>query len=91
MQLQILSAGRAPVDAGLLWHVADGAPDRAAFPDRVVPRDRRDSGVRLGQRDQDADSRRLAGAVRAEQPEDLAFGNGERRAVERLHVAVPLP
>ncbi len=40
--------------------------------------------------DQHAHGRRLAGAVRAEQREHLAFAHGEGHAVERLHLAVVL-
>jgi hypothetical protein len=42
--------------------------------------------VRLRQRDEDPDGRRLAGAVRAEQPVDLAFADGEADPVERADI-----
>ena len=80
-----------PVDAGVLRHVADRAPhgvrlacERRGRRPSAAP----SSGVR--QRHEHAHGRRLAGAVRAEQPEDLAFADGERDAVERLHLAVAL-
>jgi len=48
------------------------------------------SCVRLEQGRQDADERRLAGAVRAEQAEDLARLDGEVDAAECLVLAVAL-
>src|SRR4051812_42298527 len=60
------------------------------MPDDVVAGDQRMPGVRLRQRRQHADGRRLAGAVRSEQTEHLAVADGERDAVERLDLAVAL-
>ena len=63
---------------------------RFGWRDDVLAGDERAPGVRLRQRREHADGRRLAGAVRAEQAEDLALAHGERDAVERLHVLVAL-
>ena len=92
LEHQVLAAGAELVDARVLRHVADRAADgvrlararRGRRPTRCPA-----SGVR--QRDEDAHGRRLAGAVRPEQPEDLALAHRERDAVERLHLAVALP
>jgi hypothetical protein len=66
MQLQVLAGRAAPVDAGLLRHVADRAAHRARVANCVVPSDRRRPGIRLRQRYENADRRRFAGAVRSE-------------------------
>jgi len=53
--------------------------------DDVNPGDARPTLVRLGQRGEDLDRRRLAGAVRSQQPEHGPGLDAERQAVERLH------
>ena len=55
--------------------------------DDVEAVDQRRAGGRRQQRDQHADQRRLAGAVRAEQAEDLPFLDGEADAVDGGEVA----
>ena len=55
--------------------------------DDIVAEDPRRAAIGAGQPGQDRDQRRLAGAVRAEQAEELAFGDVERDVVERTHVA----
>ena len=56
--------------------------------DDVEAGDRRASRVRLEQRGEDPDRRRLAGAVRPEQTEDGALGDLEVDAVERADLAL---
>ena len=90
LEHQVLPAGRPPVDPGLLRDVADHAADRARLADDVVAGDLCVALVRSRERDEHAYGRRLAGAVRPEQAEDLALADCERHAVERLHVAVAL-
>jgi hypothetical protein len=46
------------------------------------------AGVRLAESDQAFERRRLAGAVRAEQAEDLALPDLEAHAPDRFRVAV---
>ena len=53
----------------------------------VVPVDQRGAGVGSQQRREDADERRLAGAVRAEQALDRPLGNVEVDAGERTRLA----
>ena len=75
------------VQPPLLWHVAE--PEPSAVADRLpVPRDRPAVGG------EDAHHRphrrRLAGAVAADEADDLALSDGERDTVERDQFAEPL-
>jgi hypothetical protein len=56
-----------------------------------VARDLGAAFVGPGEGDEDPGRRRLACAVRPEEPEDLTLAHAERDAVERLHGAIPLP
>ena len=60
---------------------------RERFTRDVEARDARASGARHDRRRQHADRRRLAGAVGAEQAEDLARGDGEVDALHGLDAA----
>ena len=91
LQHEVLAPGRLPVDARVLRDVADRAADTVRMPHDVFARDERAARVGLRQRRKRANGRRLAGAVRPEQAENLALAHGERDAVERLHVLVALP
>ena len=62
----------------------------SACVDDVEAVDERRARGRRQQRRQHADERRLAGAVRAEQAEDLALFDGEADAVDGGEVAEPL-
>ena len=64
--------------------VADPLAHLARVLDDVEAEDARRSRSRDQQRDQHLDRGRLAGAVRAEQPEQLAFRNLERDAAHRF-------
>src|SRR6185312_11785900 len=90
LQHQVLAAGAVLVDARVLWHVADRAPDRARLTADVVAGDLGAAGVHPAERREDPDRRRLARTVWSEQPEDLALAHRERDPVERLDALVPL-
>ncbi len=79
---EVLAPGRVAVDARCLRDVADRPPHRAGLGADVVSRDGRPTGIALRQGREDAHGRRLAGAVRPEQAEDLALGDGEPDPVE---------
>ena len=64
--------------------VADPLPHLARVVDDVEAEHARLPARREEQRDQHLDRRRLAGAVRAEQAEQLALLDGERDAAHRL-------
>ena len=90
LEHQVLAAGAVLVDARVLRHVADRAAHGVRLTTDVVAGDRGRALVRVRERDEHAHGRRLAGTVRAEQPEDLAFAHVERDAVECLDLAVAL-
>ena len=71
-ELEVLAHGDALVDAGVIGHVADDLAHRLRIDGDVEPVDLDAAGHRLEQRRHDADRRRLAGAVRADEAEDLA-------------------
>jgi hypothetical protein len=84
LEHEVLAAGRLTVDARLLRHVPDGAPDDGGLADDVVPGHLRVAGVGPRERREHAHGGRLSCAVRAEEAEDLALAHGEANAVERL-------
>src|SRR4029077_14187169 len=65
----------------------DRLTDSEALRDDVVPGDERPPRARPQQRREHANRRRLAGAVRTEQSEDLSFLDLERDSALRLHLA----
>src|SRR5690606_18159492 len=81
-----LASGEARPQADVAGHVRE-PPVQV---DRVVPRvaaeEPRAARVGAQEAEQDADRRGLAGAVRSEEPGDLARADGEVEPVERLHV-----
>ena len=90
-QHEILATGQVLVDRRVLPREADHRAQLLRFGDDVVARDRRASRIGLEQRRQDPDRRRLARAVRPEQSEHAALGDGEIQAVERPHLLLPRP
>src|SRR6202035_2502576 len=84
LQEQVLAAGRAAVDSRFLRHVADRTANGIRVAYDVVTGDDGRSFVGSRQRYEHAHGCRLAGAVRAEEPEDLALAHRERDAVESL-------
>ena len=75
------------VDGGILQCDADRATHHRCLRDHVVPRDPRPPAGRLQQRRQHAHCRRLAGAVRTEEPEDLTLADCEVNALDGSHLA----
>ena len=89
-ELEVLLRRRALVDVGRLGDEVDLAADGLELARDLVAEDPRVAARRLRSAREDADHRRLAGAVVAEQPEDLARARAEAHAVERADVAVVL-
>ena len=75
----------------LLQHDADALPELAAGALRIVAEHRHLARVARAVALEDLDGRRLPGAVRAEQPEDLALLDLEVDALDRCERAVRLP
>jgi len=88
--LEVLEAGQVLVDGRVLAREADVRAQPRGFADDVEPRDAGRARVGPEQRREDADARRLAGAVRAEKPEDASGLDAQVDVAERLDVAVPL-
>ena len=79
---QVLAPGQVLVDRRVLAGQADDLAELVGLLDDVEAGDGRSSGVRLEQRRQDPDRRRLARAVGSEQTEDGALGDLEIEPVE---------
>ena len=84
---QVLFDAQLEVARHRLRDDADRAAHAVGLLDDVEAVDERGARGRRQQRRQHADQRRLAGAVRAEQAEDLAFLDGEADAVDGGEVA----
>ena len=87
VEVEVLVHGEVVVERELLAHVADALADLLALGRHVEPEHRRAARRRREQAAEDADQRRLAGAVRAEQAVDAARVHLEVHAVERGEVA----
>ena len=87
LQAQVLTAGRLPVDAGLLGDDADRAADGVGLVDDVVGGDRGCALIGPRERGEDLDRGGLARAVGPEQPEHRAGLHREVEPVERTDVA----
>jgi hypothetical protein len=87
---QVREPGELVVDAGVLTGQRDAPPDLVRPARHVEPGHRRAPAVGPHERGQDADHRRLAGPVGAQQPEHPPAGRGQRDAVERGRAAEPL-
>jgi len=85
-----LAHGEERVEDQLLRHHAERAPRGTVVGDDVVAHHPDRTGARPVQPGDDRDQRGLAGAVRAEQPEELALGDLERDAAQGLEVTVAL-
>jgi hypothetical protein len=79
---QVLLPGQHVVDGGVLAGQADRPADAARVGQQVAAGHGGGAAVRAQQRGQDADQRGLARAVRPEQGEDLARGDGEVHPVK---------
>ena len=87
---QVLAPGHAVVEADAVRQVADAALHLERVPGRIEADDAGPARRRLGQAEEHQDGRRLAGAVLAEQPEDLAGVDLEVEVVDGDEVAVAL-
>ena len=83
---QVLEAGEVLVDRGVLTGEPDLGPELDSVPNDIEARDRRSARVGLQQCGEDADHRRLPGAVRAEQTEHGAPLDVEVDARESVHI-----
>src|SRR5207253_207363 len=88
--LEVLEAGQVLVDGGVLAGEPDSLAHLWGVAHHVEARDARGAVFGQQQGRQDANGRRLAGAVRAEQPEDTARLDAEIDAAKRVDVAVAL-
>jgi hypothetical protein len=90
LQEEVLASRGLPVDAGVLGDVADRLADALRMGHDVLACDEGSPGIRTGQGREHANGCRLAGAVRSQEAEDLAFSDRERDAVQRLHSPISL-
>src|SRR5581483_3219402 len=82
-ELEVLGHREAEIEPGAFRHHGDSLPDlRAAARVERDARDARGAGRRRDQRGEHAHGRRLAGAVRPEEPEDLTGLDAERDVVD---------
>ena len=88
VQAHHLVGPQPPGEAEELGQVAERPPGVARA--RRRPEHRRPPAARADEAAADLDERRLAGAVRAEQPDQLALAHLKAHAVERADPAVPL-
>ena len=91
---QLVAAALGVTGGVALADVADAAPDLAALAHHVVAGDLRGPRRRLDQRGQHPERRRLAGAVGAEEGDELAVADLEVEAadgLDRLLVAGEVP
>ena len=79
---QIVGGGEVVVEADLVRQIADAALDRERLAHRIVAEHARLAVRDLAQAEQHQDGRGLAGAVRPEQPENLAARDRERDAFD---------
>ena len=87
-QLQRLARGDLVLESGRLQHDADSLLHLARSPRGVYAGDLNLALVRDAQADDAFEQRGLAGAVRPEQAEDLAFADVQRDAADGLYVTV---
>ncbi len=87
LEVEELPARLAVVESGVLEGDADLEADELGMAGHVVAGDESPAPRRAQQGAEHADERRLAGAVRAEEPVDLARGDGEVDAVDGPVVA----
>jgi hypothetical protein len=90
VEANVLLAGQVPVEARALEDDPDPAADRARLADDVEPVDARHPRGRREGGGQDGDRRRLPGAVRTEEREELAGAHVEADAVHRVAVGLPV-
>src|SRR5262245_13613834 len=86
-EVEVLENGEVLVEREPLRNVSDAPADLFAVRHHVQAVDPGASLRRREETAEDPDERRLAGAVRTEEPVDLAARNAERDAVEGPHLA----
>jgi hypothetical protein len=89
-ELEVLRSGEEIVDSRELAGHTDQAADFVGLLRQVVAADAHLAAIAGDQRGQDVHHRGLAGAVRAEQREDRAFGDAKIDAVEHHLLSVRL-
>ena len=90
VELQVLVAGQRVIGAGILEHDPDGIPNLTRLPHQVEtvhPGGAAGGAEKRGEHEQRG---RLAGAVRAQKTEELAFRNFEREIVHGGQIAESL-
>jgi hypothetical protein len=90
MDVQVLAAGEVPMEPRFLDDRADARKRRGALARHLATEHAHAAGGRLGEAEQQADQRRLACAVRAEETEGDTARDGEIDAVQRRTRAEPL-
>ena len=90
VQAEVLLGGEVAVERRVLEHEADVPADGVALADDVEAAHAGGTGRGPGERAQHVDRRALAGAVGAEEAEDLAASDGERDTADGLDLAVGL-
>ena len=83
-EVEVLEHREVLVEAEALRHVADLAANLVRLADDVVAEALTRARVRLEQAAEHADRRRLAAAVRAEKPADLALGDLQAQTFDDL-------
>src|SRR5205807_1129057 len=83
--IQKFARGQVVVEVRIFRQVTDARMHRDVAD--VAPGDARGARGRINQTHQKLQRRRLAGAVRAEEAEDLAALNRQRQCIERAHAA----
>ena len=87
---EVLEPREVLVDGGILTREPDPLAEPRSIAHDIEPVHLGATGVRLQERRENPDDRRLAGAVRAEQAEDGAVGDFEVDAIERPYRAIGL-
>ncbi len=90
VEVEVLVYGEAVVERGLLEHHAEAAPRLQRLGDDVDAADPRRAAVGLEDGAEDVEQRGLAGAVGAEQREQLVRTHREADIVERQRAAITL-
>ena len=90
VEIEVLVHGQAIVERGLLEHHAEAAPRLQRMGDDVDAADPRGAAVGLEDGAEDVEQRGLAGAVRAEQREQLVRPHREADIVQRQRAAIAL-
>jgi hypothetical protein len=80
--VEVADAREVVVERDAAWQVPHAPPDCDGRPHDIQVEDRRGAGRRVQVPQQQPDERALAGAVRAQEAEDLALPDLERQVVE---------